>query len=91
MARAGLERFELRRRGAIVLMRSDGVRSDLEGRARRVKAVVDAELATLDAPYPQVVADTTVGATRAGATVIGVPMPLERSRRILGQALDAAG
>lgn len=91
MARAGLTRFNLHRRGAVALMRSDGVRNDLEARARRVKAQADAELAGLDAPYPATVADTTVGATRAGATVLGVPMPLERSRRILGQALDAAG
>lgn len=71
-------------------LRSPGVQLDLLRRARNVKAVVDSHLAELDAPYPPAVADVTVGRNRASATVIGVPLPLERSRRILGGAIDAA-
>ena len=87
----GLERFVLNSPGVRAILRSPEVRADLHARALRVKAVVDAELATLDAPYPGVVADSYTGHGRAGATVLGVPLPLERSRRILGGAIDAAG
>jgi hypothetical protein len=87
----GLERFKLDHSGMRGLLRSTGVRADLHARALRVKAVADAELLRLDAPYPSTVADSSVGANRASATVLGVPLPLERSRRILGGAIDAAG
>lgn len=84
-------KFRMRSAGARALLRSAGVRADLHGRALRVKAVADADLATLDAPYPQVEVFNDVGPGRAGATITGVPLPLEQSRRILGGAIDAAG
>jgi len=84
-------KFVMRSAGAREVLRSPGVRADLRARAQRVKAVADAELATLDAPYPAVRVISDTGPGRAGATVTGVPLPLEHSRRILGGAIDAAG
>ena len=86
-----VEKFRIIPRGAQDLLRSEGVRADLHARAERVAAAADAQLATLDAAYPATVADSSVGRGRAGATVLGVPVPLEESRRILGSAVDAAG
>jgi hypothetical protein len=86
-----IEKFVIDSGGARALLRSPGVRAMLLARALRVAAAADAQLATLDAPYPAVEADSYTGAGRAGATVLGVPLPLERSRRILGGAIDAAG
>lgn len=86
-----LDRFVMNSGGARNLLRSEGVRLDLLARAERVGAVADAELATLDAPYPAVAVDSHTGRGRSAATVLGVPLPLERARRILGGAIDAAG
>lgn len=88
---AALERFRLNPAGARQLLRSGEVRSDLQRRADQVKVEADAQLAGLEGPHPDVLADSYVGSGRAGATVIGVPLPLEESRRILGSAIDAAG
>lgn len=85
-----LERFRLNSAGVRQILRSDEVRSDLQRRADQVKAGADAQLAGLEGPHPEVAADSYVGSGRAGATVIGVPLPLEESRRILGNAIDAA-
>lgn len=82
-----LEKFVYSSAGYIEIMKSSGVRSDLQSRAERVRAHAEAELVGEDV---QLIADTTVGRTRAGATVIGVPMRLEVERRILGRAIDAA-
>lgn len=86
-----LEKFRINSAGARDLLRSEGVRLDLLARAERVRVVAEAETRALDAPYPALVVDSYVGRDRAGATVLGVPLPLERSRRILGGAIDAAG
>lgn len=91
MASTGLEKFRLSSAGAKALLRSPAVKADLHARAERVKAAAEPELAALDEPYPSVKVTSDIGPGRAGATVTGVPLPLERSRRILGAALDAAG
>lgn len=91
MASAGLEKFKLNSAGVRDLLRSEGVRADLHVRAERVKAAATPQLVALDAPYPSLKVDSSIGVGRADATVTGVPLPLERSRRILGGAMDAAG
>ena len=91
MAGSGFESFRMISRGAKALLTSEKVRADLHTRAERVKQSADAQLAQLDSPYPPVTVGSTTGTNRAGAVVGGVPMPLERSRRILGGAIDAAG
>lgn len=91
MAASGLEKFVIKSAGAKALLRSAGVRADLGMRAGRVRAAADPELAALDESYPALKVESDTGPGRAGATVTGVPLPLERSRRILGGALDAAG
>lgn len=86
-----LERYRPNPPGMRDVLRSAGVRADLQRRADQVKAQADSVLADLEGPHPEVVADSYVGSGRAGATVMGVPLPLEESRRILGTAIDAAG
>jgi hypothetical protein len=91
MAGVGLIRFQLSSPGARALLRSAPVAADLLARAERVKVAATPQLAALDSPYPALKVTGDIGPGRAGATVTGVPLPLERSRRILGGALDAAG
>jgi hypothetical protein len=86
MAQA-LERFTIDSAGARALLRSDGVRADLDARAQRVKAAAEGQV---DSDV-EIIADSYIGSGRAGATVIGVPMRIERRRRVLGGAVDAAG
>jgi hypothetical protein len=74
------------------VLKSDGVRSDLERRAGAVKAAADSMLAEPTDAWPRgIIADSGVGAGRAGATVIGVWFDVEIAHRILGSAIDAAG
>jgi hypothetical protein len=81
-----LEKFTHNRAGYRAVMRSAGVRNMLLGKAEAVRAAAER-----DVPADvYLLADTTVGTNRAGATVIGVPMRLERERRVLGSAIDAA-
>jgi hypothetical protein len=87
MATSGFVRFKHNPAGYRAVLRSEAVRVDLDTRAQRVKAAADAELSD---PRIRIVADTTVGRNRAGATIIGVPLRIERSRRVLGRAIDAA-
>lgn len=87
----GLVRFRFDSADAKAILRSQRVRADLHARALRVKAAADAALAALEGPYPPLKVTSDIGPGRAGATVTGIPMPLERSRRILGGAVDAAG
>lgn len=91
MADVGLIRFKLDSGGAKAILRSEAVRADLHVRAERVKVAAEPQLAALDSPYPSLKVTSDIGPGRAGATVTGVPLPLERSRRILGGAIDAAG
>lgn len=93
-----VQRFRLSSRGAKALLRSPGVRADLQRRADAVKAACEGEWqqATADSHTPEpvrVVADTYTGTGRAGATVIAIhpsSLRIERDRRILGGAIDAA-
>lgn len=97
MARV-IERFKLNSRGARALLRSDGVRADLQRRAEAVKAVAEPqwEAATADIHTEEpvrVIADSYTGSGRAGATVIAIhpaSLRIEQDRRILGGAIDAA-
>jgi len=86
MATSGFERFEFSRAGYRAILRSDGVRDMLQDKADAVRQA--AERHVPDGVY--LIADTNVGANRAGATVIGVPMRLEQAKRVLGSAIDAA-
>lgn len=89
MAGPGLERFEHNWPGYKRVMRSDGVVAHLQGLADDIALTAEAEL--FDDGDVFVIADTQVGKTRAGATVIGVPMRLEVEERILGRAVRSAG
>jgi hypothetical protein len=97
MARV-IERFRINSRGARALLRSPGVRAELQRRADSVKAVAEPQFqaATADSHVPdpvRVIADTYTGSSRAGATVIAIhpsSLRIERDRRILGGAIDAA-
>lgn len=92
MASPGFESFKHNRAGYRAVLRSDGVRADLQARADRVRSVVEGQLpAESDGGRPVfILADTTVGRNRAGATVLGVPMRIEADERLLGRAIDAA-
>lgn len=79
-----LESYRHNSRGMIDVLRSPGVRADLEARARRVLAAAQPNTSA------RLIADSYRGRIRAGATVIGVPMREEASRRVLGSAIDAA-
>lgn len=86
-----LERFRVRRAGLRELLKSDGVRTDLEARARRVAAAARARGdGVLDHGEGGIVADSYTGRSRAGATVLGVPMDVEARDRVLGASIDAA-
>jgi hypothetical protein len=93
-----IERFKLHSRGAQALLRSDGVRAELQRRADAVRAVAEpqwqAATAGIGGLDPvRVIADTSVGSGRAFATVIAIhpaSLRIEQDRRILGGAIDAA-
>jgi hypothetical protein len=89
---SGFDRFQHHWPGYRAVMRSTAVRTDMQRRADAVARVVRGRLpAGNEGAHIRILADTTVGRNRAGATVIGVPMHLERKYRILGSAIDAAG
>jgi hypothetical protein len=79
-------------KGYRAMLRSAEVRSDLQRRADNVAGVVRRQLSGLgnEGSGVRLIADTNVGRNRSGATVLGVPMRLERKYRILGSAIDAA-
>lgn len=80
----GFERFTIDSKGAKALLRSDGVREDLQRRAEQVKAAAQGQTRR------ELIADSYIGTGRAGATVIGVSETEEAAERILGTAIDAA-
>lgn len=86
-----VERFEINSEGAKALLRSEEVRADLQ---RRADAVANAARAraegVLDHGEGGIVADAYTGKSRAGATVIGIPLDVEHRDHVLGDALDAA-
>lgn len=84
MATSGFEKFKISSVGARALLRSPGVQGDMQ---RRADAVLRAAQPHTDA---ELTAAAVVGRGRAGATVFGVPMREETTRRILGGAIDAA-
>lgn len=84
-------KFRMRSAGARALLTSPAVRAMLHAKALQVAAAAEPQLQRLDAPYPSLDVSSSSGTRRAAATVAGVPLPLERSRRILGGAIDAAG
>lgn len=84
MAISGFAGFVVRSAGARALLRSAGVRSDLERRAQRVRDAAQPHTSRL------LIADSAIGRGRALATVIGVSVTEESARRVLGGALDAA-
>lgn len=93
-----IERFRLQSAGARALLKSTGVRADLQRRASAVAAVAEPQLVAATAHIHVtdpvlVVADTYIGDNRAGATVIAIhpaSLRIEREHRVLGGALDAA-
>lgn len=80
--------FKRDRKGFAEVLKSDGVRQDLESRADRVRSKAQASVADEGV---EVRSDSYVGRSRAGATVWGVPMRIEMDERTLGSAIDAAG
>lgn len=84
MASSGFEKFKISSAGARALLRSDGVRADMQ---RRADAVLRVAQSQTDA---ELTADSVIGPGRAGASVFGVPMREEQAHRILGGAIDAA-
>lgn len=85
VAGAEFEKFKISSAGARALLRSPGVRADMQ---RRADAVLRAAQPHTDA---ELRAEAVVGKGRAGATVFGVPLREEAARRVLGSAIDAAG
>lgn len=86
MATSGFEKFVHNRAGYRQVLRSDGVRAMLQHKADAVRSAAAGQVPA----DVELIADTTLGTNRAGGTVIGVPMRLEKSHRILGSAIDAA-
>lgn len=84
-----LEKFQHKSAGYRAVLKSGGVVEMLQERADRVAQAADLVVSVSD-PDVYLIADTTVGSGRAGATVIGVPMRLELEDRVLGRAIDAA-
>ncbi len=86
-----VERFRHSWPGYRDVLRSGGVQADLQRRADAVAAMARRRLDALgnEGSHVRLIADTNVGRNRAGATVIGVPMRLEKRYRILGSAMDA--
>lgn len=93
----GLVRYRPNRRGLRDLLGSEGVRADLVRRAGQVAAVAQVQYDALP-PHTgdvEVVVDSQGGAgrERARAAVIArhpAALPIEKQRRILGGAIDAA-
>lgn len=88
-------RFQRNSRGFDALLKSSGVRADLQRRGDAVKRAAEPQYSGRDlrGTDVQVIADTYVGKTRAGATVIAIhpaAMAIERKHRVLGSSMDAA-
>lgn len=91
-------RFKHSSRGYQNVMKSAGMRADLQRRADQVKQVAGPQFDVADDDLwgtpVEVIADTYVGKSRAGGTVVAVhpaALKIESERRILGGAIDAAG
>ncbi|MGH3878065.1 MAG: hypothetical protein ACRDSK_13630 [Actinophytocola sp.] len=91
-----LERYEPNRRGLLDILKSEGVRLMLHGRAERVAAAARAKGQMMgrkkNVPLP-IVVDSGIGQNRARAAVIAKhagALAAERKNRILGSAIDAA-
>lgn len=89
-------RFRHSSAGFRAVMRSNGVRADLERRAEQIAAVAGPQFADEDLSGEPVTMDTSsyVGTNRASASVAAVhpaAMVIEQRKRILGGAIDAAG
>lgn len=97
MARV-IESFRIKSRGAEALLKSDGVRADLERRAQAVAGwagpYFEQALADSGTPEPvKIIADSYVGRTRAGATAIAVhpgSLRVERDHGYFRGAMSAA-
>lgn len=78
------------------VLKSAAVREELQARADRVKSRVEQQFlrAYHYGTAPRVIADTYVGQTRAGATIVVVhpeALAIEQRYRFLGSAIDSAG
>lgn len=89
MAKPGVFKFELNSEGVKAILRSDGVRAHLLDRAERVAAAAQGQVDSVTEDW-EVRAEGKTGPSRASATVFGVPMRIEASRRVLGRSIDAA-
>ncbi|MDX3555284.1 hypothetical protein PV729_26555 [Streptomyces europaeiscabiei] len=93
-----IERFRIKSRGAEALLKSPGVRADLERRAQAVAGqagpLFEQALAQSGTPEPvRMVADSYTGRTRAGATAIAVhpgSLRVEREHGYFRAAMSAA-
>jgi hypothetical protein len=77
--------------GYRAVLRSAEVRADLQRRADNVARAARGRLSGVgnEGSGVHLIADSFIGRNRAGATVIGMPMRLERKYRILGSSVDA--
>jgi hypothetical protein len=94
----GLDRYVPNRGGLKALLRSQGVRAMLHGRAERVAEAARARGQRMESPDRDVLlpirVESSIGAVRARATVIADhpgALNAEAKHRILGGAIDAAG
>lgn len=88
MSRIGfkLERFEHKWTGYRAILTSGEVRAILEGKGGRIREAIESSQMGDDW---EVIVSPRTGRTRARVLVSGVPMWLEKSRGILGSAIDA--
>ncbi len=88
MAQIGfkLDRFEHKWSGYRVILTSSEVQSMLEKKGQRIRQAI--EVGEMGDDW-EVIVSPRIGRTRARVLVSGVPMWLEKSRGILGSAIDA--
>jgi hypothetical protein len=89
--RSELEKFEMDSDGYKNVLRSDGVRADLQARAERIAARAASMYNDADSIL-EVKADSYIGKGRAGATAIAIgvrALEIEAERRVLGSSMEA--
>lgn len=87
----GIAKFKHNPDGFRAVLRSGEVQADMGRRAQNVARQARGRMPTDERSRGiKLIADTHMGRNRAGATVIGVPMWMEKRHRILGASIDAA-
>lgn len=87
----GIAKFKMSPQGFRDVLRSESVRADMGRRAQNVARAARGRMPTGNkGTGVRLIADTHSGRNRAGATVIGIPMWMEKRYRVLGASIDAA-